>query len=219
MADGCCGKIATVMDTVSKPSFFQRHPIFKDTVGLVGFILTVVAGTIILNSFVFRSYNVVGGSMENTFHSDDRIIVNRVPVTLAHLQNKEYVPGRGQVIVFVNPNHNSIEKNQYIIKRVIAFAGERVTVKDGALTVYNNDRKNGFNPDKDTRKSDLDGPKKYTEGDLDVTVPEGEIFVSGDNREASNSYDSRNGLGTIPLYDVIGPASFRFFPFDQIRFF
>jgi signal peptidase I len=178
-----------------------------------------VAGTIILNSFVFRSYNVVGGSMENTLHSDDRILVNRVPVTLAHLQNKEYLPERGQVIVFVNPNNNSIEKNQYIIKRVVAFAGERVTVKEGVLTVYNSEHSKGFSPDGDTRKSDTDGPKKYTEGDIDVTVPEGEIFVSGDNREGSNSYDSRNGLGTIPLYDIVGPASFRFFPFDKIRFF
>ncbi|MDR0397848.1 MAG: signal peptidase I [Candidatus Nomurabacteria bacterium] len=207
------------METVSTPSFLQRHPVLKDTIGLIGFILAVVAGTIILNSFVFRSYNVVGSSMENTLRSDDRIIVNRVPVTLAHLQNKEYVPKRGQIIVFTNPNHNSIEKNQYIIKRVIAFEGERVTVRDGVLTVYNDEHKNGFHPDDETRKSDSEGPKQHTKGDIDVTVPEGEIFVSGDNRENDNSYDSRNGLGTIPLYDVVGPASFRFFPFNQIRFF
>ncbi|MDR1032816.1 MAG: signal peptidase I [Candidatus Nomurabacteria bacterium] len=205
--------------TDNKPTFLQRHPVLKDTFGLVGFILAVVVGTVVLNSFVFRSYNVVGGSMENTLHSDDRILVNRVHVTLAHLQNKEYLPERGQVIVFTNPNNNAIEKNQYIIKRVIAFAGERVTVKDGVLTIYNKDNTDGFNPDSDTRKSDTDGPKPYTEGDLDVTVPEGEIFVSGDNREGSNSFDSRNGLGTIPLYDVVGPASFRFFPFDKIKFF
>ena len=37
-----------------------------------------------LNAFVFRSYNVVGGSMENTLHNDDRVIVNRLPVTWAH---------------------------------------------------------------------------------------------------------------------------------------
>jgi signal peptidase I len=152
-------------------------------------------------------------------HTDDRVIVNRVPVTLAHLQNKEYLPDRGQIIVFTNPNNNPVEKEQYLIKRVIAFAGERVTVKDGTLTVYNDEHQGGLNPDQATRKSDNEGPKQYTSGDLDITVPEGEIFVSGDNREGVHSYDSRNGLGTIPLYDIVGPTSLRFFPFDQIKVF
>lgn len=198
-----------------KTTFLQRHPVLKDAIGLVGFIIAVVVGTVILNSFVFRSYNVVGGSMENTLHSDDRILVNRMPVTIAHLQNKEYVPERGQIIVFTNPNGNSIEKDKYIIKRVIAFADERVVVKGGVLTVYNDEHPSGFEPDLGFHGE----PKKHTDGDVDIVVPEGEIFVSGDNRENGNSYDSRNGLGTIPLYDVVGPAGMRIFPFDKIRLF
>lgn len=211
----------------TKPSFFRRHPVLKDTLSLIAFIAAVIAGTFILNTFIFRSYNVVGASMENTLHSNDRIIVNRVPVTMAHLAGEEYIPKRGQIIVFANGGNGEILtcnptpgiKDQYVIKRVIAFAGERVTVKDAKLLVYNDEHPEGFSPDEATYVSDQDGPKTYTSGEVDTIVPEGEIFVSGDNREGTHSYDSRNGLGTVPLCRIIGPAAFRLFPFNALRFF
>ena len=212
---------------IRAPKFFQKHPLLKDVASLVIFIALVVVGTLILNAYVFRSYNVVGVSMENTLHGNDRIIVNRVPVTVAHFLGQEYVPERGQIIVFANGDadgpltcdvQNGVQ-DQYIIKRVIAFPGERVTVIDGELTVYNEEHPDGFNPDETTRKSDTDGPKLYTSGEVDVVVPDGEIFVSGDNREGSHSFDSRNGLGTVPYCRIIGPAIIRLFPFNQFRFF
>ena len=211
----------------TKVTFFQRHPLLKDLLSLAGFIGGVILGTLILNTYVFRSYNVVGVSMENTLHGDDRIIVNRVPVSISHFLGQEYIPERGQIIVFANgpsdgPLTCGVEsgvKDQYIIKRVIAFPGERVTVKDGILTVYNDEHPGGFSPDEDTRVSDTDGPKKYTSGEVDTVVPEGEIFVSGDNREGTHSYDSRNGLGTVPYCRIIGPALLRLYPFDALRLF
>ena len=209
------------------PKFFQKHPLLKDLVSLAIFIGLVVIGTLALNAFVFRSYNVVGVSMENTLHGNDRIIVNRVPVSIAHLLGQEYVPERGQIIVFANGEATgpltcgvqSGVQDQYIIKRVIAFPGERVTVVDGELTVYNDEHPDGFNPDESTRKSDTDGPKKYTAGEVDMVVPAGELFVAGDNREGTHSFDSRNGLGTVPFCRIVGPALVRLFPFNQLRTF
>lgn len=211
----------------SKPKFFQKHPLLKDLLSLGVFVICVVIGTILLNAFVFRSYNVVGSSMENTLQDEDRIIVNRLPATWAHFLGEEYVPERGQIIVFANGEASGAltceapvgQVDQYIIKRVIAFPGERVTVKDGELLVYNDEHPEGYSPDEETRVDENNGPKKYSSGEVDLVVPEGELFVAGDNREGSHSFDSRSGLGTIPFCRIVGPAAVRIFPFDQVRFF
>lgn len=199
-------------------TFLQRHPVIKDAIGVIIFIICVILGTIFINTFVFRSFNVVGPSMETTLYTGDRLIVNRIPVTWAQIQNKDYIPERGQIIVFKNPHYNVGVGDEYIVKRVIAFPGERVTIKDNHYIVFNSEHPEGFNPDDDN-----DGePGAITSGEADVVVPERELFVSGDHREGNYSYDSRNGangLGTIPFYDVIGPVSMRVFPLDAIRFF
>lgn len=191
------------------------RPFLKDSLQIVIFITCVAIGTLFINTFIFRSFNVIGPSMETTMYTNDRLIVNRVPVTLAQLQNKEYIPDRGQIIVFKNPNFTSGTSDEYIVKRVIAFPGERVVLKDGKYTVYNAISPEGFNPD-DQNKGEPGSP---TSGEVDVKVPADQLFVSGDHRQGQYSYDSRNGLGTIPFFDVIGPVSLRIFPFDKIRTF
>jgi signal peptidase I len=196
-------------------SFLQRHPFIKDTVGILVFISCVLIGTILINAFIFRSFNVVGPSMEPTMYTGDRLIVNRLPVTWAQLQNKPYIPERGQVIVFKNPRFNVGTGDEYIVKRVIAFPGERVVVKDGEMTVYNNEYPQGLHPD-DFHNSE---PTSPTSGNVDTIVAEGTLFVAGDHRQGDYSYDSRSGLGLIPYYDVVGPVKVRIYPFTGLRTF
>ena len=215
-----------------KINVLEKHPLAKDILSLILFVIAVIIGTLGLNAYVFRSYNVVGISMENTLHQSDRVIVNRLPVTWEHFLGNEYIPSRGQIIVFANgpadgPLTCQVQSgvdDQYIIKRVIAFPGERVVVKNGVMTVYQwdndkNDWNDGTVYDKEWRISENDGPKEHTSGDIDMVVPEGELFVSGDNREGNHSWDSRNGLGTIPYCRIVGPVIMRLFPFDKMRGF
>ena len=198
-------------------TFMDRHPRLSDGLSLVIFVIGVAIGTVLLNAFVFQTFNVEGASMETTMYTGDRLIVNRLPVTMSKLQNKNYTPKRGQIIVFKNPNYNaSLGKDEYIVKRVIAFAGERVTVKNGTTTVYNKESPNGFNPDSTVNKNE---PGQPTSGNIDTVVPKGTIFVMGDHRQGNYSCDSRNCMGSIPLYDIVGPVGLRIFPFTKIRGF
>ena len=198
-----------------KASYLDRHPGIRDIGSVSIFIVCVVLGTIFINTFVFRSFNVVGPSMEKTLYTGDRLIVNRLPVTWAQIQNKPYTPERGQIIVFKNPKFNLGTGDEYIVKRVIALPGEHVTLVDGSFTVYNRSSPGGFNPDEKFNGE----PGLFATGEVDMTVPNGELFVTGDHREGNYSYDSRNGLGTVPLYDVIGPVGVRIYPLDEIRLF
>lgn len=198
-----------------KASYLKRHPFLKDALSIMVFVFCVLIGTLFINTFIFRSFSVVGPSMEKTMFTGDRLIINRIPSTIAQLQNKDYVPKRGQIIVFRNPRYSSGLSDEYIVKRVIGLPRERVVLLDGKYKVYNKSHPDGFDPDKYNKNE----PGAPTDGNVDITVPEGELFVSGDHREGKYSYDSRNGLGTIPLYDVIGPVTFRIFPIDKIRAF
>ncbi len=186
----------------------------KDAASLLFFAVAVIVGAWLINMFVFRSFNVDGPSMQNTLHTGERLIVNRLPVTWSKIRSTSYIPERGQIIVFKNPKWTVGSPNEYIVKRVIAFPGERVVVSNGKMTVYTDANPGGLDVDKDYK--DIRQP---TSGKTDMTVPQGRLFVAGDNREEGYSYDSRNSLGTIPYENVIGPVAFRIFPFDKMKVF
>lgn len=195
----------------------KTSSMLKDILGVIMFIALVFVGVIFINAFIFRSFNVEGPSMEKTMFTGDKLIVNKLPTTLAHIQSKDYVPERGQVIVFKNPEYSLslIGKDEYIVKRVVAYPGERVKVVGGKVTVYNKEKPTGFNPDALTK--DIEGSP--TSGDVDIQVPDEELFVMGDHRQGNYSLDSRSGLGTIPYSDIVGPVGLRIFPFQNFRLF
>lgn len=183
--------------------------------GIVSFIVTILVAlllTQIINLFFFQSYRVFGSSMLPTMHDGDRLIVSKVGKTTAKLTNKTFEPKRGEIIVFTSPKDSQLQ----LIKRVIGLPGERVVVKNGEITVYNDENPAGFNPDQDGEYADDLPPAS---GQTNVTVPEGHLFVSGDNRAGNNSLDSRNELGTVPEELIVGTASVRLWPLQNARFF
>lgn len=184
----------------------------RDTLGIVWFVIAVVIGAFLINSLVFRSFSVTGPSMESTMYTGDRLIVNRLPMTWAAVRGVSYVPPRGHVIVFRNPRFAEMRADEYVVKRVIGLPGERVQVKNGVVTIYNKEHPEGFDP--------YDGVSVYASqvtGEVDMLdIPEGSIFVIGDNRGGSESMDSRNGLGFIPLDNIVGPVAMRIYPFTKI---
>lgn len=199
-----------------KPS--RRLSGVREFLGFLGFVIIVLVGTVLINTFVFRSFLVSGHSMDHTLANGDRLIVNRLPVTIDQIKNETYMPKRGQIIVFKNPLFVNGAPDEYIVKRVIAFPGERVTVSNGVMTVYNTANPAGFHPDPLYQKNGV-GPQEPTSGNVDTTVPDGTVFVSGDNRIGDNSFDSRSGLGTIPTFDIVGPVSLRIFPINHFTVF
>lgn len=186
----------------------------KDYIGVIGFFASVLLGAFLINTFLFRSFNVEGPSMEPTLFTGDRLLVNRIPNTLSVMKQDSYRPKRGEVVVFTNPNHFPGQPDEYIVKRVIGLPGERVVVNNGEITVYNANSPEGFKPDKS-----VVGPKYPTAGQADVRVPSDSLFVAGDNRVGEFSLDSRNGLGTIPVRLLQGPVLARVYPFTDIRLF
>jgi signal peptidase I len=169
-----------------------------------------------LTAFVFQSYEVDGPSMETTLSNHDRLLVLKLPKTFARVLHRDYTPNRGDVIIFsTSAIHDGADDTgrKQLIKRVIGLPGDRVVIKDGSIMVYNKQYPEGFNPDK---VSDYGKVITVTNGNVDITVGENEVFVCGDNR--TNSLDSRV-IGTVPDEDIIGKLIFRIYPLNKAQIF
>ncbi len=187
----------------------------KGIASTVAIVLLAPLIALFLTAFVFQSYEVDGPSMESTLHNHDRLIVLKLKRSWSRLTGHSYVPARGDVIVFDKKDLNEFSGSgeRQLIKRVIALPGERIVVHDGQLTVYNSKRPGGFQPDKEASYGSV---IPSTDGELDMVVPAGQIFVCGDNR--ANSLDSRR-FGPIPVSDVVGKLSLRVYPFGEAKHF
>ena len=156
---------------------------------LVGSVLVVVA----IFTFGIRMLGVDGHSMLNTLQHDDRLLV----VNPIFYHDYQY----GDIVIL---RKNGVFDNDPIVKRVIAVGGQTVDIDFDAGVVY---------VDGEALEEDYIREPTYTaEGtEFPLTVPEGSIFVMGDNRNGSS--DSRDyRLGTVDIRYVIGKAAFLIFP-------
>ena len=156
-------------------------------------------------TFGFRLCTVNGNSMYATLEHGDKLVVS----------NLFYTPERGDIIVFHMTGDNTF--NEPLVKRVIATEGEWIDINFETWEVRIAD-----NPEMENAQI-LSEPYIYLEGvdwgtaiDFPAQVPEGHIFVMGDNRH--NSSDSRSGkIGFVDTRRVLGKVLFRLYPFEPIE--
>ena len=183
-------------------SFWRELPIL---------IVVALAVAVVIKTFLVQAFYIPSASMRDTLLEGDRVMVNKLAFRFGE-------PERGDVIVFDSPliSHEDGESfvgavvrnigealgvstpDTALIKRVIATGGETLEIRDSRVFV------DGVAIDEPYLR-----PGSHMEAFGPVTVPAGEVFVMGDNRNQSE--DSRR-FGTIPVDDIIGRAFVRVWP-------
>ena len=160
-----------------------------------GAIFTALIVVLLILTFFVRQVTVSGGSMNDTLKNDDRLLVT----------NFMYTPKNGDIVII---SHGS-SYSEPIVKRVIAVGGQRLDIDyfknevsvDGVLLHEDYIKGRTIKPQ---------SPIKTT----NFVIPDGYVFVMGDNRE--NSTDSRSVLvDIVPVQNIMGKAFFRLFPSTQ----
>jgi signal peptidase I len=195
-------------------------------------VVVALVASLLIKSFLVQFFYIPSGSMENTLQVQDRVAVNKIPFISKSID-------RGDVVVFRDPDnwlpeivdydtnkYLSIVKSalvavgvlpnpakQYLVKRVIGVAGDRIVccTKDDKLTI------NGVEVDEPY----IFAGNKPSEMTFDVTVPEGKIWVMGDHRGASadSRYHQEDiNKGFIPISKVSGRVFAVIWPFKNISY-
>jgi signal peptidase I len=186
--------------------------------------------SLLIKSFLVQFFYIPSGSMVNTLQVKDRVAVNRVPFIGNDVSRGDVIVFRdpagwlpeassasenritnairdGLVIVGVIPNPTK----QYLVKRVIGVAGDKVVAKDQVLTI------NG----KPTSEPYIFAGNTPSDTDFNITVPEGKVWVMGDHRGASGDSrvhqdDVNNGM--VPVEKITGRVIATIWPLSRIGF-
>lgn len=171
-------------------------------------ILIIVLGTTAVvwfaATFLVASYYVPSASMETTLNIGDRLFAQKFNVGVKDLK-------RGDVVIFKDP-HNWLEGEStdgYLVKRIIGLPGDTVSCCDalGKLQI------NGI--------SVTEPYVKYGESPSDVnftaTVPKGQLWVMGDNRDESSDSRYHTDAPFVPISDVVAKVDYVYYPFSDHR--
>jgi signal peptidase I len=173
--------------------FMKKTTLGEEIKDWVVSILIAVVLAFFIRYFIVELYMVEGPSMRPTLVNGERLVVNKFIYRFK-------TPERGDVLVFRYPQDPSRD----FIKRVIAIPGDTVEIKDGRVFVNGQLLNETYILEK-------------TRGSYPLsTVPQGRIFVMGDNR--NNSEDSRfKDVGFVPFELIKGKAVVVFWPLDQLK--
>jgi signal peptidase I len=167
-----------------------------------------VVAALVIKAWVAQAFVIPSGSMENTLLIGDRVLVSKLSYRVGSVD-------RGDVIVFDNPAPQPGQPAQ-LIKRVVAVAGDTVAARDGRLVV------NDEVQDEPWVKPDATGAPAATtmqgacgryRPDDEIVIPDGHVFVLGDNR--GQSLDGRC-YGPVDEDQIVGHAFVRLWPIGRI---
>lgn len=182
-----------------QPETPEKHPgsgLFDLLQMVMGCLLVAV---IIFNGFA-RITRVDGSSMDNTLENGEMMVI----------WSLGYHPKAGDIVVF-NKKNTDYFSNRALVKRVIATGGQRVEIDYGTSTVY----VDGLALDEPYIKEPMYQPADPSEQGTSWEVPEGSVFVMGDNR--NNSSDGRHdALGPIDESYILGRAVVALWPLNRI---
>jgi signal peptidase I len=153
-------------------------------------IIPAILIAVLLNLFVVQPTKVRGESMEPTLHTNEYLLVEKISYRF-------HPPRRGDVVVFKYPR----DEAENFIKRVIAVPGDTVEIVSGRVYI---------NGQPTVEPYLLQLPRESMPPTI---VPQGQLFVLGDNR--LNSNDSRS-FGMVSLDEVLGRAWLRYWPINEI---
>jgi len=172
----------------------NTNKVKKEAIEWIKSILLAIAIAMFIKTFIFNTTYVLGNSMYPTLHERDRLFANKIPLYFSG-------PDRGDIVVLEAPDH----PNKDYIKRVIGIGGDTVAIIDGKVYL------NGELLEEDYIEK---GTYTHVYSENYWEVPEGYVFVLGDNREEGASKDSRY-FGCVPLESIKGIANFRYYPFND----
>jgi signal peptidase I len=177
--------------------YTSQNPVETPTEGhgVRQFLLDVIE-TVVISMLIFLAINLIsarirvdGHSMVPTFKDGEFIIVEKISYRFVD-------PQRGDIIVFHYPRNPEEE----YIKRVIGLPGDHIQVDSGVVYVNGVALEEPYISDQPSYEAEL-------------VVPDGELYVLGDNR--NNSSDSHN-WGTVPMEYLVGKAIFVYWPLNEL---
>jgi len=146
-----------------------------------------------LHTFLPQVYAISGCSMEPTLHHGERVVIDKISSAFTELEV-------GDMVIFSSP----IDPQKNLVKRIVGVGGDRIELRGDRL------QRNGEPIEEPYAHLGLYGR------DAEWRVPDGDIFVLGDNRPQSK--DSRD-FGTVPVASVRGKVILRLWPLDAISAF
>lgn len=197
------------------PQDSSRHRPWKSVIReYAQAILIALVLALFIRTFVVQAFKIPSGSMIQTLLIGDHILVNKFIYGVRNPLTRElWIPGatpkRDDVVVFIYP----VDREKDFIKRVIGVEGDRVQVIEKKVYV-NGELVPEPNNVQHTDPRTLPAGVQPRDNTGPVVVPEGQIFVMGDNRD--QSYDSRF-WGFVPLKDVKGKAFAIYWSWDSER--